>query len=82
MNDTSDSMAETYRALLLGLPPAERLRMACRMFDTARALLLAGLRRKLGADADPRSIRKAVFLRLYGHEFSESQRQAIIDALG
>lgn len=41
--DTGAEILELYRRLLLARTPAERLKMGCDMFDSARALVRAGL---------------------------------------
>ena len=62
MNDTSREfelmVARRYRSM----PPAERVRMAADMFDTARALVLASLPAGLAPD----EVRRRLCRRLYG----------------
>jgi hypothetical protein len=41
MNDTPPEIAELMRKMLMARSGAERVRMGCEMFDTARALALA-----------------------------------------
>jgi len=41
MNDTSPEIASLMREMLMARSGAERVRMCCEMFDTARALALA-----------------------------------------
>jgi len=53
---------------------AERLRMACDMFDTARRMTMAGLPDHGGEGQR----RVALFLRLYGSDFDEPTRERII----
>jgi len=71
--DTPPEVDERYRRMLLARSPAERVRMACRMFATGRTLMKAGL----GAQDEP-SERREVFLRLYGDDFTAPQREAIL----
>lgn len=66
--------------MLLALSPQERLAMACRMFGTAKALIRAGLRDEYG-ELDPGELRRRLFLRLYGEDFSEDERRRIADHL-
>jgi hypothetical protein len=74
MTDTPPHVTERYRRLLMEKSGAERLRMTCAMFDSARRMVLAGL-----GDAFPgvgeRNV--ALFLRLYGTEFDVPTRERI-----
>ena len=81
MKDTSKTVEEMYRAKLLALPPEERIRMCCRMFQTAKTLLAASIREKLGKDADLVAFRQEMFRRLYGREFDASRRDAILRSI-
>jgi hypothetical protein len=61
MTDTPPEVEARYRALLLARSPAERVRMGARMFDAARAMVLASLPPGLStAEA-----RRYLFARLY-----------------
>jgi hypothetical protein len=74
MTDTSADVEARYRERLLALPPAARLEMASRMFSTARALAVAGL--KLETESS-NSIRERLFRRLYGRDFSQQEADRI-----
>ncbi len=80
MTDTPPEVMERYRALLLARSPEERLKMGCSMGATARALVRASV---LAQDphASPAAVRCAVFLRFYGQEFDEAQREKIMASL-
>lgn len=59
----------------MALTPAEHLRMASSLFDTARALALAGL----PPGVEPR---RALFLRFYGQDFPDpAQRERILASI-
>jgi hypothetical protein len=80
VNDTSDEIRARYREMLLRLPGEERLAMACRMFDTARAIVRAGL----GEPADTKDspdTREAIFRRFYGRDFDETTAARIVARL-
>jgi hypothetical protein len=70
-----------FRARLHGLPPVERMAMACRMFATGRALAVAGL---LSRDRELAGVqlKRALFRHLYGREFTAAQLAKIDAALG
>ena len=78
--DTQPAGARTYRDLLLRRSGEERLKMGCSMHATARTLVRASV---LAADplASPAAVRRALFLRFYGQEFSADARQKILAAL-
>ena len=80
MTDTPSEVVERYRAMLLARSPEERLKMGCSMGATARALARASV---LAQDphASPGAVRRALFLRFYGHEFDDVQRERIATSL-
>ena len=81
MTDTPPDVLQRYRAMLLARSPEERLKMGCSMGATARALVRASV---LAQDphAPPAALRRALFLRFYGHEFDEAERERILAWLG
>jgi hypothetical protein len=62
-------MATLQRQLLMQRSGTERLKMGCSMFDTARALMRAGLGDETGLDRSP-TMRVRLFERTYGREFN------------
>jgi uncharacterized protein UPF0158 len=76
LNDTSPDMERKYRELLLQRSGAERVKMGCSMFSTARALVVASILEKDPA-ASPARVREQLFLRFYGHEFCAETRDRI-----
>jgi len=80
MSDTTQEMAARYDAMFMALTPGERVRMGCEMFDAARALAIAGIKAEFG-DLDERELRRKLFLRLYGSDFSEKQKAKILAKL-
>jgi len=60
--------------------PAERLRMASRMFDMGRTLLRAGLKKR-NKTLNEKQLRLQVFLRLYGDDFTGSEIRRIVSSL-
>ena len=81
MADTPPEVMQRYRAMLLARSPEERLKMGCSMGATTRSLLRASV---LAQDphASPAAVRRALFLRFYGHEFDASERERILVRLG
>ena len=81
MTDTSPEVMERYRAMLLARSGGERLKMGFSMNATARALIRASVLAK-DPQASLATVRRALFLRLYGHEFNAEERERILARLG
>ena len=62
MTDTSPEIAELVRQKLMARSGEERLVMGVRMFDAARAMVLASL----PAGLSPQDMKRQLFHRLYG----------------
>jgi hypothetical protein len=62
MNDTSPEIAEFVRQRLMARSGPERFVMGTRMFDAARAVVIASLPKGLTSD----QLRRELFRRLYG----------------
>jgi hypothetical protein len=62
MNDTSPEIAELVRQKLMARSGAERFVMGTRMFDAARAVVLASL----PAGLSPDELKRQLFQRVYG----------------
>jgi hypothetical protein len=81
MKDTSPHMEALHRRLIMSLTPAKRLRMAFGMFQAAKALAAAGIRAEAVRRGDRIEMRRELFLRLYGRDFSEEKKKAILRVL-
>jgi hypothetical protein len=68
VNDTPPDVEELYRRMLLRRSPEERLRMACRMFCSARVLMSAGMPSASGAQT-----RRQMLLRLYAADMPDDR---------
>ena len=68
MTDTPEAVRDLYRRLLMRRSGADRLRMGCDMFDTARAFVRSSLGDPSGTDASP-DLKARLFLRTYGTDF-------------
>ena len=80
MNDTSPDTESRYRAMIMERAGEERLKMGCSMFDTAKALMQAGILDQ-NPDTSSAEIRRALFMQLYGHEFDADSREKILAAI-
>lgn len=77
MNDTAPDVVKRFRTMMASRTPEERLRMASRMFSTARALVLS----RAGAIESNAKPREHLFLRFYARDFSESDCAHILQRL-
>lgn len=77
MNDTSIKIQRIYHEMLLSKSSLQRLRMASRMYDSAKKLAISGLLRER-EHLDPSKLREELFLRIYGNDFSERDKERII----
>lgn len=67
MKDTQPDIECEYNRRLMSLTPAERLRMACDMFTTAKTLARAGIRAQYG-DLPDDEIEHHILWRFYGDD--------------
>ena len=77
MSDTAPEVEREFRAMLLERSGEERLKMGCSMHATAQALVRTSVFEK-DPLASPAALRRALFLRFYGHEFDPEARQKIL----
>lgn len=73
--DTTPDIAERLRHRLLARPGRERVEMATRMFQTAKALVASRVRAS-GITAEP-DARLAVLAQLYGDDLTPAQYAAV-----
>jgi hypothetical protein len=78
MNDTSPEMAAKWRELLMQRSGAERVYMGCEMFSMARTIMTASLEAQGYRGIE---LRKQIFLRTYGTDFTPEVRRQICQAL-
>ena len=62
MNDTPPEIAELVRQKLMAHSGSERFVMGTRMFDAARAVVIASLSK----DLSPEELKRQLFQRVYG----------------
>jgi hypothetical protein len=80
MFDTHPDVAIPFRDLMMSKTGEQRLLMGCSMFETAKKIVLSSIcNRKPGiSDAE---IRREIFLRFYGLDFSEADKDKVLSAL-
>lgn len=76
MTEPNMAAGDLTLRLLARRTAAVRLQTCSRMFSTAKVLVLAGLLAEGGQQTSTET-RRRLFLRLYGNEFTWSQREAI-----
>jgi len=75
MKDTNRDIEKKYRELMAKKSGEERLKMGFDMFRFASKFIISSLREEGVEDKD---LRKHVFLRVYGNDFSEEEKKKII----
>lgn len=78
MKDTSPAMEARLRELFRQRTGAERVRMGCEMFSTARVIMTSSLEAQGYRGTE---LRKQIFLRTYGQDFDPVTLAKICQAL-
>ncbi len=79
MNDTHPDVAIRYRDLMMSKTGQQRLRMGCSMYDTAKTIVRSAIYNSRPQITDE-EMKKEVFLRFYGKEFSRTDREKFLSA--
>ena len=80
MNDTHPEVAAQFRNLMRAKSNEERLLMGCSMYDTAKQIVRSAIHSQHpGITAG--QIRKEIFIRFYGLEFSRADKEKIFSVL-
>jgi hypothetical protein len=77
MNDTHPEIAVRFRDLMKAKSNERRLLMGCSMFDTAKQIAKSAIYSQCPS-ITPKEMRKEIFLRFYGLEFSRADREKIL----
>jgi hypothetical protein len=77
MNDTSPEAKKILDESFANLSGEQRLLMGLEMFETARKIVLSSFPPGLSEN----EIRKRLFLRFYGDDFSEDEKKKILAEL-
>lgn len=80
MKDTASDVNAAYLQHFGALSPGERLTMVADMFETAKALMMAGIRAER-PDLSPRDLRVEMFRRLYWNDFDETTFARLVERL-
>jgi hypothetical protein len=79
MSDTAPVMEQRYREMLMRLSPEQRLLQTCRMFATAKRLAESSIRASSAGPMDDETLRRELFLRLYGREVRDPFRKMVLE---
>ena len=77
MNDTHPQVALKFRDLMKAKSNEQRLLMGCSMFDTAKQVVRSAIYSQ-HPTITPEEMRKEIFLRFYGLDFSRTDREQIL----
>ncbi len=77
MNDTHPEIAARFRNLMRAKSNEQRLLMGCSMFDAAKQIAQSAVYSQRPS-ITPEEMRKEIFLRFYGKEFSKADREKIL----
>ncbi len=80
MNDTPKQIQLRYTKMLMSRTPTERLRMVSRMYDSSRKLVISSIRSERG-QLSSSQLRRQLFLRIYGSDFTAADRNRIINKI-
>ena len=80
MNDTHPDVAIRFRELMMRKSGEQRLRMGCSMYDTAKKIVCSAIYNSRPGITDT-EMRREIFLRFYGQEFSQADREKYLSVL-
>jgi hypothetical protein len=80
MFDTHPDITIRFRDLMMSKTGQERLLMGCSMYDTARQIVRDAIYNNR-PEITEEDMKKEIFLRFYGKEFSPSDREKFLTVL-
>ena len=80
MNDTPPDVDAAFTAMFATLRPTQRVRMVSEMFDSARRLLVSGIRAEQ-PDITDTELKVQVFLRTYRDDYAPAERDRIVASI-
>ena len=80
MNDTNEKMQKIFNEMMMKKTNEERLIMGCSMFTAAKIIVRSSILEK-NPDITENELRVKLFLRFYGLDFTESEKEKIIQHL-
>ncbi len=80
MNDTHPDVAIRLRELMMRKSGEQRLLIGCSMYDTAKQIVRSAIYNNRPGITEV-EMKKEIFLRFYGQEFSQAERDKFFSAL-
>ncbi len=80
MNDTNPDVAIRFRDLMMSKTGQQRLLMGCSMYDAAKQIVINSICNRQPGITEAK-IKREIFLRFYGPEFSRADREKFLSAL-
>jgi len=80
MNDTNPEVAVQFQNLIMCKSGEQRLIIGCSMYDTAKKIVQNAIYNQ-HPEIKPEEMKKEIFLRFYGLEFSRADRERLLSAL-
>ena len=77
MNDTHPDVAIRFRELMMRKSGEQRLLMGCSMYDTAKQIVRSAIYNSRPGITEA-EMKKEIFLRFYGSEFSPAETERIL----
>jgi hypothetical protein len=79
MLDTHPDIAARFREMMMRKSGEQRLRMGCSMHESVKQIVRSAI-----CESHPEiteaEMRREIFLRFYGHEFSRDDRERLFDS--
>ena len=80
MNDTDEKTQNLFNAMIMSKSGQERLAMGFSMFNMARRQVIAAIKQNKPY-ADAMEIKRDIFLRFYGQDFTPEEQTKILKRL-
>jgi hypothetical protein len=80
MDDTHPDVAIRFRELMMRKSGQQRVVMGCSMYDTAKQIVRSAIYNSRPGITEA-EMKKEIFLRFYGPEFSQAERDKFFSAL-
>ena len=80
LNNTHPDVAIRFRDLMMSKSGQQRLLMGCSMYDTAKQIVRSAIYNNR-PDIMDKDLKKEIFLRFYGNEFSRADRKKFLSSL-
>ena len=74
MNDTPENIDEIYRKMLMKLTGEKRILMSLSMFNLAAELMIS----RIIEVHTVKDFKEQIFLRLYGNDFTQAEKEKIL----